>query len=328
MACTGIPIEYRLLYGFLAREGCRISEALAADLPSFDLPRGIFRLDVNKTHVPRVWALDPAVARALRRWSKRNPRPAAHGMFVDAAGVSVSARHLAEKFREHLALAGLDRVELFVTTIARSAIRIQDLRATFVTLAFARGKSEAWIQDRTGHTTSAMLNRYRRTARMVSELALGDLGPLDELIPDLPADLVDDDGIQNGIQRYRYVFWTIENTGAIVLSGAAELVGADLKSPAARREGTRVPQGLRRAVKTRSRRPPRKAPNRHHEPTVDPNWIPAPAETGVPGTQGNVGVGCGRTRPACPGWTGVRIKEYGDGPRRVVAFDDADGAAR
>jgi hypothetical protein len=37
----------------------------------------------------------------------------------------------------------------------------------------ANGKTEAWIADRTGHTTSAMINRYRRAARTHSELGQG-----------------------------------------------------------------------------------------------------------------------------------------------------------
>jgi hypothetical protein len=64
-------------------------------------------------------------------------------------------------------------------------MRAHDLRGTFVTLALANGRSEAWVADRTGHTTSAMINRYRRTARSATELGLGLLAPLDEAIPEL-----------------------------------------------------------------------------------------------------------------------------------------------
>ena len=38
---------------------------------------------------------------------------------------------------------------------------------------------------RTGHTTSKMINRYRRAARSATELGLGSLRPLDEAIPEL-----------------------------------------------------------------------------------------------------------------------------------------------
>lgn len=59
------------------------------------------------------------------------------------------------------------------------------LRRTFVTLALANGRYEAWVQDRTGHRSSVMVNRYRRAARSVTELGLGWLAPLCEASPEL-----------------------------------------------------------------------------------------------------------------------------------------------
>ncbi len=41
------------------------------------------------------------------------------------------------------------------------------------------------VMDRTGHRSSAMLNRYRRVARTVAEARLGDLAPLDRAIPEV-----------------------------------------------------------------------------------------------------------------------------------------------
>lgn len=49
------------------------------------------------------------------------------------------------------------------------------------------GKSEAWITDRTGHTTSAMIYRYKRAARSAAELQLGDFAPRHDAIPELRA---------------------------------------------------------------------------------------------------------------------------------------------
>jgi hypothetical protein len=60
----------------------------------------------------------------------------------------------------------------------RQPIRLH-LRATFVTLSLAAGKSEAWVCDRTGHRSSQMVSRYRRAARSVKELDLVQLTPLD-----------------------------------------------------------------------------------------------------------------------------------------------------
>ncbi len=47
----------------------------------------------------------------------------------------------------------------------RRPIRAHDLRATFIPLALARGMSEQWVMDRTGHATSAMLPSCRRDGR-------------------------------------------------------------------------------------------------------------------------------------------------------------------
>ncbi len=89
--------------------------------------------------------------------------------------------------REHLTTIGLDkeRPELFTSTAERRRIRVHDLRGTFVTINLANGKSESWISDRTGHRSSVMLARYKRTARTFAELHVGTLTPLDEALPDL-----------------------------------------------------------------------------------------------------------------------------------------------
>jgi hypothetical protein len=61
----------------------------------------------------------------------------------------------------------------------------KQLRGTFVTLSLANGKTETWVADRTGHRSSAMINRYRRAARSAMELGLGGLAPLYLVIPEL-----------------------------------------------------------------------------------------------------------------------------------------------
>ena len=78
----------------------------------------------------------------------------------------------------------MTRTELFDATANRGRLREHDLRATFITLALANGRTETWVLDRTGHTTSGMINRYRRQARQAQELGMKWLGALDELIPE------------------------------------------------------------------------------------------------------------------------------------------------
>jgi integrase len=189
LACTNVPLCFRLLWGFLTREGMREGEALALTWSALDLKRGSVTLDKNKTDDPRAWALDPHVAMALAIYQKKfrtNAKPEDR-VFVDPHGDAHSKFGIAMLLRSHLEAVGLkkERPELFVTTEERQQIRVHDLRGTFVTISLANGRSESWISDRTGHRSSAMIARYKRQARHVDELGLGALAPFDDAIPEL-----------------------------------------------------------------------------------------------------------------------------------------------
>ncbi|WP_437619677.1 tyrosine-type recombinase/integrase [Sorangium sp. So ce1151] len=73
----GVPLCWRVLWGFLNREGTRISEAARLQVQDVDLDRGALRLEKNKTNDPRAWALSPGVPQALRAWLalRGNPAP-------------------------------------------------------------------------------------------------------------------------------------------------------------------------------------------------------------------------------------------------------------
>ena len=187
MACGEVTVNDRVLFGFLDREGPRAGEATGLQLRDFDLERGAVKLDENKTDDPRTWALDAGVTRALRAYVERcrsDAKPT-DPMFVDAEGRSYDPAKLAEPLRLALGEAGVKRTELFNSTGARGRLRAHDLRGTFVTLSLANGRTETWVADRTGHRSSAMINRYRRSARSAMELGLGALLPLDQAIPEL-----------------------------------------------------------------------------------------------------------------------------------------------
>jgi integrase len=94
---------------------------------------------------------------------------------------------LAKQLRADLNTAGVTRAELFERSAVRRPVRVHDLRATFVTISLANGKSETWVADRTGHRSSAMINRYRRQARTWAELGLDELSALDRALPELAA---------------------------------------------------------------------------------------------------------------------------------------------
>ena len=174
MACEAVPRLHRLLYGLLAREGLRLGEALSLRWKDIDLDRGVIALDENKTDDPRAWALSPGVATALARFEPRDVNPKA----LVFAGIE--ANRAAETFREHLKAAGVKRGELFEDSKTRRQIRLHDLRATFVTLALANGRSESWVSDRTGHRSSVMINHYKRQARQAQELGFPALVPLEK----------------------------------------------------------------------------------------------------------------------------------------------------
>ncbi|HOU94326.1 MAG TPA: tyrosine-type recombinase/integrase, partial [Polyangiaceae bacterium] len=189
MACEAVPLALRVFFGFLAREGLRAGEAAGLTLADVDLKRGAIRLDENKTDDPRAWALDPGVVGALRRWVELHRADAGEEdpLFTDEHGRSLNGEQLAARFRACLEKAGVSRPELFESSKARRPIRVHDLRASFVTVSLAEGRSETWIADRTGHRSSVMINRYKRAARTVADLGLGPFRPLDQAIPELGA---------------------------------------------------------------------------------------------------------------------------------------------
>ena|GEM_PF-726191 len=173
------PLERRALWGFLAREGLRLGEALALTWEDLDLERGALTLDKNKTDDPRAWALDSSVTRALAAYKGlRKPKP------DDIVFQSIETPKLAKALRADLKAAGVNRAELSKKSESRLALRVHDLRGTFVTLALASGRTETWVADRTGHKSSIMINTYRRAARSAAELGVGTLVPLDQAIPE------------------------------------------------------------------------------------------------------------------------------------------------
>lgn len=180
-----VPLSWRIFYAFLHREGPRRSEAARMAWSDFDLERGAVALDENKTDDPRAWALSPGVAETMRWWRDMRARQGADVsdnalVFVDENGQPIGKWRAAETYREHLQIAGITRTILFERSRSRQPIRLHDTRATFITVSLANGKSETWVQDRTGHRSSTMINRYRRVARTVAELGLGGFVRMDE----------------------------------------------------------------------------------------------------------------------------------------------------
>jgi integrase len=202
MRQRSIPVGRRVFYGFLAREGLRVNEARKLTWSDVDLELGVIRLDQTKTDEARTWALAPDVARALAAWREVRPKEARKKLIFPSAAIG-DRWALADNLREGLEIAGVKRPELGKSTKSRMRLRAHDLRGTFVTLALAAGRTEAWVTDRTGHKSSAMIYRYKRASRTAAELRLGWLAPLDEAIPELAFARQGANGVQTGGPRGR-----------------------------------------------------------------------------------------------------------------------------
>jgi integrase len=198
LAFEECPLVRRLFFGFLAREGMRRENAVTVEWSNLtlDLPQGeaLIVLDMTKNGRGGSWRLDPGTAEALRRW--RRICPSDRLVFPtealprhrrSRAGQPLVADHGAADLRAALKAAHVDRPKLYEHGGNRLRLRLHDLRATFVTLALAKGETEDWVVRRTGHLSSAMVARYRRDAETAEELNLGWLLPMHEAIPELQA---------------------------------------------------------------------------------------------------------------------------------------------
>jgi len=190
LRCRDVPLLRRLAYGVLSREGMRTDELARLRWADVDRERGRIKLDENKTDDPRDWACDTGTLAALRTWfDSKNPEPEPTDYVFAEDGVALNVAHLAHQLRQDLKRAEVKRPELFERSPNRRPIRAHDLRATFVTVSLATGKTETWVADRTGHRSSGMINAYRRKARTWSGMALGELAPLHRAIPEVFASL-------------------------------------------------------------------------------------------------------------------------------------------
>jgi len=196
MQCGKVSLVRRLFFGLLDREGMRTSEAMGLTWPDLDLDRGVVRLDSNKTNDPRSWVMGEDVTRALVAWKKLRGSKANKSPRVFPAS---ELTRLARRLRESLTIAGVTRPELTIPKAGRLLLRAHDLRGSFVTLALATGRTEAWVTDRTGHRSSQMIYLYKRSSRTAAELGLGWFAPLDEAIPELsPKPRQGANGVQTG----------------------------------------------------------------------------------------------------------------------------------
>lgn len=175
LGCRAVDVRRRLAYGLAARAGMRIGEVVGLRWGAVDLERGALRLDAHKT-LDRVGArvvpLDAPTVRVLSWW--REQQGAEGEGSVIGLGVWVGDKVLAD-----LWTAGVRRTELHTDLPGGRSFTFHGFRRGFVTLALGVGQSEDWVMRRTGHTSSAMLHRYRIAAANAAEFGLGWLVDFD-----------------------------------------------------------------------------------------------------------------------------------------------------
>jgi integrase len=187
---TDISVHDRMLYAYMAREGARVGEAWNLKWS------GVMRM--NRAYILRCWW------QKTKQWGQWVACPGtAEGLLIYRARYFPDAKpddlvfhptftrsHAAMHFREYLKRSGLDktRPELFErgdVAGAQNHIDARGLRALFVTLAIARGESDAYVREHTGHESEGMIKRYTRAAELFRAAGWLSLPGLDESIPEL-----------------------------------------------------------------------------------------------------------------------------------------------
>ncbi len=189
LACTEIPLLYRVLYGYLTRNGCRAGETLQLTWDHIDLETGDIHIDKRwtKTRRARRWVLDADVLEAFEGWHKISGYPkGAAFVFPGRGGKRMSIHTPKSRILADLKLAGVTRKSILEDGDGTDALRVHDLRASFITLALRAGRSHKWIMTRTGHEKLGTLSVYDRLVEDANEHHLPPwFAPMALSIPEL-----------------------------------------------------------------------------------------------------------------------------------------------
>lgn len=199
-----ISVHDRMIFAYTAREGARIGEAWALKWSGVQrMARAyVLRCWWEKTKQWGQWVASPGTVEGLlayraKHWPDAGPNDLVfHPTFPKS--------HAALTFRKYLAAAGLEetRPELFERgegAGSQDHVRSHECRALWVTLAIARGCSDAQVREHTGHESARMIRRYTRDAELFRAAGWLTLPRLDASIPELAGTSVS--AIATGVRR-------------------------------------------------------------------------------------------------------------------------------
>ena len=209
MRCRAVPLRFRVLYGFIIREGLRISEAFRIRWEHLSrLPNGRWLLDVPDTktgralnfvlnegtgevldafravlvtpEAPAASLLTVAERRSLGNKLNRERVPAGELSGPFAWLKPSNLNNAAANLRKHIEASGTTRARLLFTQGRLRRVREHDLRSTFVTWCKLGKIDNETISAHTGHESGTMIARYNRSKATIEHLGLPPYLPLDE----------------------------------------------------------------------------------------------------------------------------------------------------
>jgi len=184
LSCPRVPLEARRLYALAVYLFARAGELKALDFSDVDIERGIVSIRVAWDRETNEIKQTKTGNKGIRRFAiERNLLPLLRAMHVEAngAGPVVTMRQQkwwATDLRKHLEAAQIKRAALFRNDATSKRLRFHDLRGTGLTWMAIRGDDPLKIQQRAGHTTFDMTQKYIRTAEAVGEVIGAVFPPL------------------------------------------------------------------------------------------------------------------------------------------------------
>lgn len=193
--CPLVPIQFRVLWGFIIREGLRLGEAFRirwehlSFMPEQHGQRARWVLDVPETKTGRAlnFVLNAGTGEVLEAFKALRPELAGPFVWLSPTNLKKAAAQL----RRHIEQSGTTRERLLFTAGRLRRLREHDLRSTYVSWSKLAGVDNETIAQHTGHESDTMIARYNRSKQTIEHLGLAPYLPLEQaMVLDVAGELV------------------------------------------------------------------------------------------------------------------------------------------